>query len=94
MECARCRALSLQRVDDPKCPTRVSRKLVRVDLVWGDVAHIFAVMILAGVVVDLVQLTVERGRGMGSATHANFANHIAEPFIRLEASRMSGTASF
>jgi hypothetical protein len=61
-------------------------------LIGRYVLHILAVMILACIVVDLVQRTVERGRGMTIPASADLSDHFSEPFVRLETRRIGRAA--
>lgn len=59
------RPLRLQRVDDFQCSADIARQFGRIDQVRSGVGHVLAVVILFRVVVQLVQLIIERMCWMG-----------------------------
>ena len=84
--------LRLQRVDDFQCSADIARQFGRIDQVRSGVGHVLAVVILLRVVVQLVQLIIERMCWMGCPAVADFADNIPEPILGDEAGRIRRTA--
>ena len=55
------------------------------------IADVFAVMILLGVVVDLVEFIVERVRRMSFATLSNLSDNVAQPIFGCERGGIGGS---
>ena len=60
----RCPILRLKGVDDPERASDKSGQFLRVNLIGHRVGHVLAVVILAGVAVDLVEFVIQILGGM------------------------------
>ncbi len=82
----------LQGIRDPQRPSGETSQLGGVDLIRRGVVYVLAMVILAGVAVDLVHLVVKPMRGMGVASSPDFANDLAEPIGGEKAARIGRAA--